>query len=286
MLDSTPFAAPTIEQLLPAGAPNWDAIDFDVLCGRCGYNLRTLSKPLCPECGLGFDWREAINRGQWRGRFLLEYDWSQAPVKAWVRTVWRTMWPRRYWKSVSIHAPIRPVPLCVLYISSIITLLVPLFLDFYYVVRFDIRLRELGILWVLGILVPSLRSMISHALLVALPLLVLCVFQDTLARCRIRRLHLLRITANIAIPITAAKYITDVISMMASLLIHDHFGARQLLHIWCMLRGPLLIYFLFLSWHLRAALKHYLRIPHAGLAAVATALLTCMAYEAVMIILP
>ncbi len=33
-------------------------LDEDVLCPECNYNLRGLTVPRCPECGLRFDWSE------------------------------------------------------------------------------------------------------------------------------------------------------------------------------------------------------------------------------------
>ena len=43
------------EAITPAyltdGQPDWSAIDFEVRCGRCDYNLRMLPEPRCPECG-------------------------------------------------------------------------------------------------------------------------------------------------------------------------------------------------------------------------------------------
>ncbi len=33
-------------------------IDFEVPCPRCEYNLRGLTVPRCPECGLTFEWNE------------------------------------------------------------------------------------------------------------------------------------------------------------------------------------------------------------------------------------
>ena len=43
--------------------PNHPAsiFDEDVPCPRCGYNVRGLTEPRCPECGAGFDPRQALD---------------------------------------------------------------------------------------------------------------------------------------------------------------------------------------------------------------------------------
>jgi len=64
-------AVSRIERVMKEGRPDWDAIDFDVLCSRCDYNLRTLTRPRCPECGLEFQWPEVLGRIVNRSEFCL-----------------------------------------------------------------------------------------------------------------------------------------------------------------------------------------------------------------------
>ena len=43
-----------------SSAPDWDHVPFDVGCARCGHDLRGRSDPICPACGLTFDWADAV----------------------------------------------------------------------------------------------------------------------------------------------------------------------------------------------------------------------------------
>jgi hypothetical protein len=49
MLDDPPVAMPP---------PGREGLDEDVRCPECEYNLRGLTVPRCPECGLPFDWSD------------------------------------------------------------------------------------------------------------------------------------------------------------------------------------------------------------------------------------
>jgi len=103
-----------IAALLRDGRPDWEAITFDVLCGRCGYNFRMLTEPRCPECGLEFDWFTVLDESAGRSEFLFEHNWRKRPLGAWWQTVRRGLRPRRFWQQVSIHDRIyaRPLPRC------------------------------------------------------------------------------------------------------------------------------------------------------------------------------
>ncbi|MBI5763992.1 MAG: hypothetical protein HZA51_10755 [Planctomycetes bacterium] len=88
---------------LPDGSPDWSAIQHDVLCARCDYNLRTLSTPRCPECGLTFEWAEVLDRAERHDEFLFEHAWRRRPFRAWMKTAWKCLWPTSFWRHVSIH---------------------------------------------------------------------------------------------------------------------------------------------------------------------------------------
>ena len=117
-------APPLARPILRDGIPDWDAITFDVFCSRCGYNLRTLTRPLCTECGLEFDWGivldRAVDRSLWQTSFLFEHLWLRRPIRSWFKTVWRSFRPRRFWGHVSIHDPIETQPLWFMMVMSIV----------------------------------------------------------------------------------------------------------------------------------------------------------------------
>ena len=64
---------------------------LDLLCGRCGYNLREIQSARCPECGRRFDRNHLI-------RDLV--PWEQRGHVLRFRAFWQTVWmasfqPRR-----------------------------------------------------------------------------------------------------------------------------------------------------------------------------------------------
>lgn len=123
-----------------SSGPDWDAVPFDVGCARCGHDLRGLQAPVCPACGLAFDWSDALplealtcptcgyhvfgleqprcpECGQWfdwrqvlddyrrRQKPFFEYRWRRAPVRSLVRTWYMALNPRRFWRRVDLHDP-------------------------------------------------------------------------------------------------------------------------------------------------------------------------------------
>jgi hypothetical protein len=121
--------------VLPAGLPeNW-ALDRDVYCPTCRYNLRLLRLPRCPECGLVFrwqallqvacprcaealgttdgdtcprcrlhlDWPRLLEDGSHYDRTLFEY--TDRPVRAAVSTWAAALRPRRFWRRIPLEVP-------------------------------------------------------------------------------------------------------------------------------------------------------------------------------------
>jgi hypothetical protein len=121
-------------------APDWAMVPFAVACARCGQDLRGRSEPVCPQCGLQFDWAEAVPIEQltcaqcgyrlyglteprcpecgrpftWQGalaeyhrrqHFLFEYRWRDGPLRSLVATWFHALRPRRFWKRISLHDP-------------------------------------------------------------------------------------------------------------------------------------------------------------------------------------
>lgn len=145
-------------------APNWDNVPFDVGCARCGEDLRGLHEPICPACGLEFDWADAVPIEQltclhcgyhlyglretrcpecgesfsWeevlaeyhRHRIpLFEYQWRRRPVRSFVGTWLRALRPGKFWRSIDIHDPPQVSPLIVMVAVGLMffTLWVPMF---------------------------------------------------------------------------------------------------------------------------------------------------------------
>jgi hypothetical protein len=96
-------SGPELDLLTPESIPDWDRIGFDALCPRCGYNLRTLSRPKCPECGLEFAWADVLRESGFKSEFLFEHHWRKKPFRSFFMTFVRSLRPKRFWSAVSIH---------------------------------------------------------------------------------------------------------------------------------------------------------------------------------------
>src|SRR5215210_1235997 len=99
-----PDAAP------PGGAPRvpaWDAITESVVCPLCGYNLRGLTEPRCPECGYRFEWEPLLDPTKRLHPYLFEHH-PERNVRSFVRTMLGGLLPRRFWRSLQPAQPSRP----------------------------------------------------------------------------------------------------------------------------------------------------------------------------------
>lgn len=107
-----------IDRLFQGDSPDWQLIDFAVLCPNCGYDLRMLPQPRCPECGTQFDWRSVMRSIVNRSTFLFEHHCRHRPFRSWFLTAWRAFAPRRFWRMVSKYDDVRAGPLWFLLLSS------------------------------------------------------------------------------------------------------------------------------------------------------------------------
>jgi tRNA(Ile2) C34 agmatinyltransferase TiaS len=54
-------------------APDWESITRNVKCPLCGYNLRGLVEPRCPECGYQFEWQRIFHPERDLHPYLFEH---------------------------------------------------------------------------------------------------------------------------------------------------------------------------------------------------------------------
>lgn len=128
--------------------PDWSVVPFDVGCARCGHDLRGRIDPICPACGLTFDWADAVpierltcahcdyhlyglqetrcpecgNEFTWEEALAeyhrrrlpwFEFRWRDRPIRS-LLTTWRgALRPGTFWRSIDIHSPPRIGPLLV-----------------------------------------------------------------------------------------------------------------------------------------------------------------------------
>jgi hypothetical protein len=86
------------------GGPDWDRIAEHVYCPFCGYNLRGLSDPRCPECGRRSVWEELFDPTRQKHPFLFEHH-PEANFSSFFRTLRASLRPRHFWQSLHPAMP-------------------------------------------------------------------------------------------------------------------------------------------------------------------------------------
>ena len=290
---------PEIEHWLHGDEPNWDLIDFDVLCSRCDYNLRLLPEPRCPECGLRFEWRALLEARLHGSESLFENRWRDRPIRSWLLTAWRGLRPRRFWQGVSIHDHVRARPLLVFLLSAIPAFLVTVHAvaGILWLIFWSLRQIPIGPTMYVGPWRrPLLKMLAEDAMQLAtlpvsfesdylyLPLgaflvlgsatILLTSLRQTLGRCRVRPVQVLRVAAYAAVPAAIAMGTAAVTMNVASLclwLFNPHSFVYSALDVLAMI-SPALI----LGVYLSVGLHRYLHLPRPwllGLTASAVATL-------------
>ena len=199
---------------LPVGVPDEWVQTNDLPCPTCGYNLRMLHNPRCPECGSIFRWQALLHvtcprceaplvneDGAACPRCTLALDWklllnssiaidrhhyeyTNRPVQAAIRAMFQVLRPKRFWQNIRLEStPVQPRLRRLLFVA-ILTQLVAVFA----VMLVNLRaarvgwpqIQELYAIWVLLLALPAITT------------LVLPRFTPTLRLFTIRRDQLLR----------------------------------------------------------------------------------------------
>ncbi len=228
------------------GCPDWDKIDFEVTCARCGYNLRMLTAPRCPECGLDFDWPDALDRSQNSSPFF-EHQWRHRPVQSWFLTVVAAMRPRRFARSISIQTRIEPAGLWLLLLSAPLAQLIliwalaeaaglaggsasrPFIRNWWSpttesgVYRFPSLSGILGMkpidmlttTWTRISVAPALPLVLKSCFVLAMLLVVFVLLSDTRMQCKVRSAQILRVIACMSVPIVTWRTLTTAMLIAA-----------------------------------------------------------------------
>jgi hypothetical protein len=271
-----------VEDCLIDGEPDWERIDFDVPCSRCGYELRMLTVARCPECGLTFAWPDVLYASVRRTMFLFEYRWRDRPVRSWLETLWRGLRPWRFWSEVSLHEHIRPGPLLFLFLTAPLVLMLayhggagivalltwlavfPL-LPYQSGPSLMAVSEEFQVIAMLPYRVGSEYAIVPlGVLLVMLGMLgLICMLQQTLGRCRVRIVQVLRVMAYsvgpLCVLVAAAALIGSFLDAVG--LMYAIPGLEVLLSIVFPIMLSIGIPGLFLAY----GLGRYLRLPRAWL---------------------
>jgi ribosomal protein L37E len=310
--------SPTTNHETGSPAPNWDHVPFDVGCARCGHDLRGLTEPKCPACGLEFDWSEAVPLEEltclhcgyhlyglsetrcpecgspftWedvlddyrrRKKPFFEYQWRRRPVRSLVQTWFWALRPSRLWARFDIHDPPQVKPL----LALVAIALVAFALTFTCLSGLQIWLSRWlywtrgwsgwrpswfdlprSILDVLTGVTPSLTFLIVAWVFTSFAALM--VFRQSMWRCKVRTVHVLRVWAH-AVPLMLVTTVVIVV-----LLIYvDMFwpGSYSVVTV-----ELVVLTFLFhVTWSLRCGYKTYLRMDHSLAVGVASQLMAILA---------
>lgn len=86
---------------------DWENIQEDILCPLCGYNLRGLIEPRCPECGFRFEWPDLIDITRRLHPFVFEHH-PKRNFWSFRKTVSGGLRPRQFWSSLHPVQPSSP----------------------------------------------------------------------------------------------------------------------------------------------------------------------------------
>ena len=181
--------------------PSSSAALLELRCPRCGYNLRGLPQPRCPECGLDFDWAElSAVAEQQRATRHFEHRWRNRPLRSLVYTASQALRPWRLWRETSLVLPPRVGPLLalVLLLAGARSLLVLSAAGLELMLMVWVYDEPVPMGWpIVGLiaqaLVTNLATFAETAALGLLGFLFLQIFQQTMARARVRPAHTLRV---------------------------------------------------------------------------------------------
>jgi hypothetical protein len=94
---------PTTERDLPPAPVDGQA----VLCPLCTYDLRGLIEPRCPECGYQFVWAELLNEKRKTHPYLFEHH-PRNSLRSFSRTAIEGFVPIRFWRTLRPQMTPRP----------------------------------------------------------------------------------------------------------------------------------------------------------------------------------
>lgn len=297
------------ESLLRDGSPHWADIPFEIYCPRCSYNLRGLTTARCPECGLGVDWQRLLEQRIAGGDFLFEHAWRRGAVRSWCRTVAATLSPTRFWQRVTLYDPIHVAPLMVQLASTIAAALIVLHGLAYVIVWVAIFVFGAGAwrgnsltrtqpmnpileqIWLLAHWPGSLdrRYLYLPATIVlgfAGVAAVLYSLHQTLGRCRVKRVHILRVVTYVAPPVLVWVVVFQmalVIAIPRSLYIDwqpmlpeahgwDQLAAWQFALLISALTGLIAVPTIYLA----IALREYLDLPRSWIVSLTTTMVSVL----------
>jgi hypothetical protein len=251
----------------------------ELTCLNCGYRFYGLSEMRCPECGNAFTWEQVLDDYRRRRKPFFEYRWRRQPVRSLTRTWIWALRPSRLWTRFDIHDPPQVGPLIALVIISLVGFVLSVGLDN----GFRAWLRA----WYFGrrgagwqttwldlprFILDGFRFVTTEAFLavawVAASFAALMVFRQSMRRCKVRTVHVLRVWAHAAplmLPLAVGVFFT-----VNCLCLFLRGGG------WYLPAVAMVMLPAYATWSLGHAYKRYLRVPHSFAVAFASQLIAAL----------
>jgi hypothetical protein len=290
MEPSTGVISPPIHDDAPPPPPDWLAVDRELLCPLCDYNLRGLTESRCPECGHQFNWRELQEEKRREHPYLFEHQ-HRRNVWSFFQTRKASLRSRRFWREVQpLHRPdprrlimywLAAVMLCML--IAPLMLITPLLQDYFFRVSttgpFTFIAPGFGLrqvhFWMHDIGGPIILMIIAWPWLTFGALLL---YRASLRQAKILPSHVLRCAVYTA---DAASVVVPLLILAAVLRNRELLGLGELEWLYHpfgyradpSLLVPLLLALCVLAYRLSIAYRRYLRFRHSIVAVVASQLI-------------
>lgn len=261
-------------------APDWQFVTDEVECVRCGYNLRGLTQPRCPECGLEFEWADLLDPTRRQHPYLFEHQAQHGPIASYMRTALGSLKPPRFWRTITIQQPCH---------GRRLWLYALIFVGLYGFIAGGVSalvLALLGIRWFGGMFI--IRSGVSPPLVVILllPLVIqlatigaLLVFQQSLSRWRIRSYHVTRVCVYSAVGLYIGMGVI-LLLWLAFLINSFQFLVPRTSILWSLAVGVFVMVMILTALHwwvsLWCAYRRYLKIRRAAAMLVASQIIAAL----------
>ena len=104
MTDVARPATPGSSQVIPRDGDtiDWARVTQEIHCSRCGYNLRGIEWPRCPECGWAFEWEEIFFAERRPHPYLYEHHIGQDKFRRFRKTLLGALRPIKFWRTMRI----------------------------------------------------------------------------------------------------------------------------------------------------------------------------------------
>ena len=256
-------------------SPDWATISEQIECPLCGYNLRGIAEPRCPECGYKFTWRELLSPQNRAHSPFFEHQ-AHRRWRAFWRTAVAGIFPSRFWRDATPAQPGFPGRLFIYFLASTLIALMgeAALLTYvgwcFWISGFEV-LMDVG-----GIFIP-------FALFTVLwPLATfggLSVFQISMFRAKIYQIHVARCviySADGLIWVGVALFVASIAFFALAFCNRPPSQDSALSFLW----WPLAAWLAIFSYRLWRAYRLYLRFNHSAATVFCAEIIAALALPA------